>query len=220
MSLSSADFGSSWSCEHLLRMGQKRQDDLACDEEPWCLSGSDSSDGRSELVGDFSPITATIDQRFLVVWTCWLLVKGTKVTGVLYMWCLPCLIYVDSACKSFGTNVVCMVGLGCLMSKIQSNDGLRGTTMNVATPSLNTSRTRRERDIERELASEKQTPTSATRKDILQAEHENAASSQHRRDLQAGRACMPLLKGALDPPAQHAPKRSLAEVPVTVTVPL
>ena len=52
------DFGSSRSL--LLRMEQKRQDDLACDEEPWCLPGSDSSDGRSELdseseVSNFPP---------------------------------------------------------------------------------------------------------------------------------------------------------------------
>ena len=58
--------------EHFLRMEENRQEDLTCDEEPWCLSGSDSSDGRSELddeseVSDFSLITATIDQRFLVV---------------------------------------------------------------------------------------------------------------------------------------------------------
>ena len=38
--------------KHLHRMEQKRQDDLACNEEPWCLSGSDSSDGRSELDGE------------------------------------------------------------------------------------------------------------------------------------------------------------------------
>ena len=56
--------------EHLLRIEQKRQDGLACDEEPWCPSGSDSSDRRSELdgeseVSDFSTIDmATIDQRF------------------------------------------------------------------------------------------------------------------------------------------------------------
>ena len=60
--------------EHLLRIEQKRQDGLACDEEPWCLSGSGSSDGRSELDGESNspPITATIDDRptlllFLVV---------------------------------------------------------------------------------------------------------------------------------------------------------
>ena len=57
---------------------------------------------------------------------------------------------------------------------------------------------------------------------FLQAEHENAASPQHRWDLQAGCACMPRLKGSLDPPAQHATEfeRAFAEVPVTVTVPL
>ena len=38
--------------EDLLGIEQKRQDGLACDEEPWCLSGSDSSDGRSELDGE------------------------------------------------------------------------------------------------------------------------------------------------------------------------
>ena len=36
----------------LLRMEQNRQGDLACDEEPWCLPGSDSSDGRWELDGE------------------------------------------------------------------------------------------------------------------------------------------------------------------------
>ena len=82
--------------EHLLRMELKRQDDLTCDEEPWCLSGSDSPDERSELDGDseasdFSPIMATIDQRFLVVRTSYLPVKRTKVTWVLYMWCFLCL---------------------------------------------------------------------------------------------------------------------------------
>ena len=76
--------------------GLKRQDDLTCDEEPWCLSGSDSPDERSELDGDseasdFSPIMATIDQRFLVVRTSYLPVKRTKVTWVLYMWCFLCL---------------------------------------------------------------------------------------------------------------------------------
>ena len=91
--------------EHLFSMEQKRQDDLACDKEPCCLSGSDSSDGRSELdgeseVSDFSLIMTTIDQRFLVVRTCRLLVKETKATGVLYMWCLPSS-YVNSACKFF-----------------------------------------------------------------------------------------------------------------------
>ena len=68
--------------EPLLRMEQKRQDDLACYEEPWCLSGSDSSDRISELdgkseVSDFPQTTATIDPvflLFLVVKTCWLLV--------------------------------------------------------------------------------------------------------------------------------------------------
>ena len=66
--------------EPLLRMEQKRQDDLACNEEPWCPSGSDSSDRISELdckseVSDFPQITATIDPvllLFLVVRTCWL----------------------------------------------------------------------------------------------------------------------------------------------------
>ena len=38
--------------KHLLRIEQKRQDGLACDEEPLCLYGSDSSDGRSELDGE------------------------------------------------------------------------------------------------------------------------------------------------------------------------
>ena len=56
--------------EYLLRIEQKRQDGLACDVEPWCLSGSDSRkkerselDGESE-VSDFAPVLATIDQRF------------------------------------------------------------------------------------------------------------------------------------------------------------
>ena len=155
---------------HLLRMEQKRQDDLACDEEPWCLSGSDSSDGRSEVgdeseVSDFSPIMATIDQGFLVVRTCWLLVKETKVTGVLYMRCFPCLSYVDSACTSFGTIFVCMFGLGCLMSKTQSNDGLSAWYSHERGHypwALHAW----ERGRERELSSEKKTANSTTRKDF------------------------------------------------------
>ena len=50
--------------EQLFAMGWNKNGRmvLACDEEPWCLSGSDSSNGRSELCGesevsDFSPIT-------------------------------------------------------------------------------------------------------------------------------------------------------------------
>ena len=43
---------------HLLRMEQKRQDDLACDEEPWCLSGSDSS-GAEDQRPAVSPRSAT-----------------------------------------------------------------------------------------------------------------------------------------------------------------
>ena len=67
-----------------------------------------------------------------------------------------------------------------------------GTTMNVATlPELFTYQK------ERAVMREKKTATciSATRKDFLQAEHENAACSQHRSDLQAGHACMQDSKG-------------------------
>ena len=38
--------------EHLLRIEQKRHNGLVCDEEPLCLSGCDSSDGRSEIDGE------------------------------------------------------------------------------------------------------------------------------------------------------------------------
>ena len=84
--------GGFWQFVEHLRMEQKWQGDLACDEEPSCLSGSDSSDGRSELdnqseVSDFSLITATIDQCFLLVRTCWLLVKGKKSDWLGYCTC-------------------------------------------------------------------------------------------------------------------------------------
>ena len=45
--------------------------------------------------------------------TCGLLVTGTKMTAVLYMWCSPCPRYVDSACNLLGL-FLCMFGLGCL----------------------------------------------------------------------------------------------------------
>ena len=88
-----------------------------------------------------------------------------------------------------------MFRLACLMLKIQSHDWPRGTTMNVATstlPELLTYKKGRERERERER--EKRLSPQPERI-FLQAEHENAASSQHRRSLQAGRACLQDLKG-------------------------
>ena len=83
--------------EHLLRIELERQGGLACDEEPWCLSGSDSSDGRLELDGEsevsgFPPIKhprlrrrSTSASSLPCGETCWLLGMGTKMTAVLYM---------------------------------------------------------------------------------------------------------------------------------------
>ena len=66
------------------------------------------------------------------------------------------------------------------MSKIQIHDGLCGTTMNVTTlPGLFTHKRESERERERAVI-RKKTAISATRKDVLQAEPENPASSQHR----------------------------------------
>ena len=92
-------------------MEQKRHEDLACDEEPWYLSGFDSSDAEDQSsssnassrlatspapdYGDDGPALLL----FLFVKTFWLLMTGTKLTGILYVWCLQCLSYVDSACN-------------------------------------------------------------------------------------------------------------------------
>ena len=132
---------------------------------------------------------------------------------------------------SMSTRPVNLLGLlnflcACLVWDVSCRRSRATMGQSVAQPwtwplSLSSSRTRkreRERERERELSSEKNGYLRNKKRFFLQAEPETAATSQHRRDLQTGRACMPRLKGALDPPAQHGPERSLAEVPVTVTV--
>ena len=86
--------------------------------------------------------------------TCWRLVTGTKVTGVLYMWCLPCLSYVDSASNLLGLFCVCLVW-DVEDPERRWHDsgtcGLHSTTMNVATlPELFMYSLERERERERE----------------------------------------------------------------------
>ena len=120
---------------------------------------------------------------FLVVRTCWLLVKGTKVTWLLSMWCLSCLSYVNSA-VIFWNYFFVHVWFGMSLSKIRSHGGtggLCGTTMNVANLSEFCSRTawrekERERERERVIIRKAMRLSPQQERIFLQTEHENAAS--------------------------------------------
>ena len=67
----------------------------------------------------FPQITATIDQRFVTVRTCSLLVTGAKVADVLYMWWLPCLGLTSTLSVTF-RDLLCVFGLGCLRQRRRS----------------------------------------------------------------------------------------------------
>ena len=144
------DFGSSCSTSSTI-IEQKGQDGLACDEEPWCLSGSDSSDGRKirsrarqRVQGQRTPPPPPCRLRrrstsasFLPCGeTCWRLVTGTKMTPVLFMCCLPRLSYVDSACNLWDFCVYLVWDVFVEDPERRwhgGTGGLHGTTMSVPT---------------------------------------------------------------------------------------
>ena len=196
---------------------------LTLQTEDQSLTASPRSASSSRFIN-----TATINQRFFVLFLVvklagfwWREQKWLWYT-VLYMWCSPCLSYVDSACNLLGLSL-CTFGLGCLCRRSRATMVLVGCMAPLWTwpHSLSSSRTAwRERERERERA--------VIRKNRRGSEgyvhnKKEFFCKQNVRMRSSSRMCACMharLEGALDPPVQHAPERSQAKVPVTVTVPL
>ena len=148
---------------------------------------------------------------FLVVKPAGFWWREQKMTGVLYMWCLPCLSYVDSACNLLGLFCVCLVWDVAVEDPERKwhngTGGLHGTTMNVATlPELFAYSLERERERERERESRHQKKSTWLRRLCPQQERFFCKQNVRMRSSSRTCACMHArLEGALDPPVQCAP---------------